>query len=211
MQLKNLPVADFAFNSEIPVQEILDTADDASIGYFAEVDLSYPPSLHDEHRDFPLAPTKDLVEDGCLSDYHIELKEQHNVQSSKVRKLLQTLFNKGRYVVHYKLLKLYFQLGLVIKTVHRVLQFRQENWLWPYITLISDKRQVSSNNLEENFYKLMNNAVYGINCESNRRRNKITISRDAEHALNIISKLEFDRYMIFAENLAALTTRRKSK
>ena len=56
----------------------------------------------------------------------------------------------------------------------------------------------------------MNNAVYGINCESNRRRNKITISRDAEHSLNIISKLEFDRYMIFGENLAALTTRRKS-
>ena len=63
MQLEKLPLADFTFNTEIQIQEILDTADDASIGYFVEVDLSYPPSLHDEHRDFPLAPTKDVVED----------------------------------------------------------------------------------------------------------------------------------------------------
>ena len=56
----------------------------------------------------------------------------------------------------------------------------------------------------------MNIAVYGKNCDSKRRRNKKTISRDAEHALKIISKFEFDRYMIFGENLAALTTRPKS-
>ena len=210
MQLERLLLAEFAFNTDIQLQEILDTADDASIGYFVEVDISYPPSLHDEHRDFPLAPTKDVVEDEWLSDYQIELKEQHNLPSSKVKKLLQTFFDKARYVVHYKLLKLYVQLGLVIRKVHRMLQFRQENWLSPYITLNSEKRQVASNKFEENFYKLMNNAVYGKNCESKRRRNKITISRDAEHALKIISRFEFDRYMIFGENLAALTTRPKS-
>ena len=201
MQLEKLPLADFAFNTDIQLQEILDTADDASIGYFVEVDISYPPSLHDEHRDFPLAPTKDVVEDEWLSDYQIELKEQHNLPSSKVKKLLQTFFDKERYVVHYKLLKLYVQLGLVI---------RKQNWLSPYITLNSEKRQVASNKFEENFDKLMNNAVYGKNCESKRRRNKITISRNAEHALKIISRFEFDRYMIFGENLAALTTRPKT-
>ena len=75
MQIEKLPVADFAFNTEIQIQEILDDADDASIRYFVEVDLSYRPSLHDEHLDFPLAPTKDVLEDQCLSDYQIELKE----------------------------------------------------------------------------------------------------------------------------------------
>ena len=165
MQLEKLPLAEFAFNTDIQLQEILDTADDASIGYFVEVDISYPPSLHDEHRDFPLAPTKDVVEDEWLSDYQIELKEQHNLPSSKVKKLLQTFFDKERYVVHYKLLKLYVQLGLVIRKVHRALQFRQENWLSPYITLNSEKRQVASNKFEENFYKLMNSAVCGKNCE----------------------------------------------
>ena len=56
----------------------------------------------------------------------------------------------------------------------------------------------------------MNNAVNGKNCESKRPRNKITISRAAEHAPKIIPKLEFDRYMIFGKNLEALTTRPKS-
>ena len=123
MQLEKQPIADFVFNTEIPIQEILDTADDADIGNFVEVDLSYPPSLHDEYRDFPLAPTNDVVEDEWLSDYQIELKEQHNLPSSKVKKLLQTFFDKERYVVYHKQLKLYVQLGMVIKKVHRMLQF----------------------------------------------------------------------------------------
>ena len=149
-----------------------------------------------------------MIEDEWLSDYQIELKEQHNLPSSKVKKLLQTFFDKERYVVHYKLLKLYVHLGLVIRKVHRLLQFRQENWLSPYITLNSEKRQVASNKFEVNFYKLINNVVYGKNCESKRRKNKTTVSRDAE--LMIISKIEFDLYMIFGEHLAALTTRPKS-
>ena len=123
MQLEKLPVADFAFNTEIPIQEILDTADDASIKYFVEVSLSYQSSLHDEHCNFPLAPTKDVVENEWLSNYQTEVKEQHNLPCSKVNKLLQTFFDKERYVVHYKLLKIYVQLGLVIEKVHRVLQF----------------------------------------------------------------------------------------
>ena len=113
-------------------------------------------------------------------------------------------------MVHYNLLKLYIELGLVFKKVHRVLQFRQESWLSPYITLNCEKRQVAAKKFEEIFYKLMNNAVYGNNCESKRRRSKITITSNAEQVLNVVSKFEFDRYMIFGENRATLTTRPKS-
>ena len=172
-----------------------------------EVDLSYPPGLHDDQRDFPLAPTKDIVEEEWLGEYQLNLNEQHNLPSSKVKNLLQTFLDKERYVVLYNLLQLYIELGLVIKKVHRVLQFLQESWLSPYITLNSEKRQVAANNFEENFHKLMNNAVYGKNCESKRRRSKITITRNAEQVLNVVSKFEFDRYTIFVENMIALTTR----
>ena len=96
MQLEKLPVANFEFNTEIPAQEMSDTTDDASIEYFVEVDLSYPLTPHDEHRNFSLAPTKDVVEDDWLSNYQIELKEQHNLPSSKVKKPLQTFFDKER-------------------------------------------------------------------------------------------------------------------
>ena len=209
MQLDKLPIADYILRSDIPLSEILNKPDDAQVGYFVDVDLSYPTHLHDDHRDFPLAPTKDFVEDAWLSDYQIELKEQHNLPTSKVKKLLQTLFDKEKYVVHYKLLKLYVDLGLIVKKLYRVLQFRQKQWLAPYISLNSQKRQLASNKFEENFYKLMNNAVYGKNCESKRRRNKLVISRDAKSTLSTISKFEFERYFIFGENLAALSTRPK--
>ena len=113
-------------------------------------------------------------------------------------------------MVHYKLLKLYIELGLVIQKMQRVLQFRQESWLSPYITLKSEKRQVAANKFAENFYMLMNNAVYGKNCEPKRRRSKITITRNSEQVLNVLSRFDFDRYMIIGENMAAWTTRPKS-
>ena len=127
-----------------------------------------------------------------------------------MKKLLQTLFDKEKYVVHYKLLKLYVDLGLIVKKLYRVLQFRQDQRLAPYISLNCQKRQLASNKVEENFYKLRNNGVYGKNCESKRHRNKLVNSRDAESKLSTISKFEFERYFIFGENLAALSTRPKN-
>ena len=131
MQLGKLPIADYILRSDIPLSEILNTPDDVKVGYFVEVDVSYPSHLHDDHRDFPLAPTEDFVEDAWLSAYQIELKEQLNLPTSRVKKLLQTLFDKEKYVVYYKLLKLYVDLGLIVKKLNRVLQFRQEQWLAP--------------------------------------------------------------------------------
>ena len=147
-------------NSDITLAEILNCPDDNPVGYFVEVDLHYPPSLHDYHQDFPLAPSKNIVEDDWLSDYQVNLRESHNLPLSKVPKLLQTFFDKEHYVLHYKLLKLYVNLGLLVRKMHRVLQFTQNNWLTTYITLNSEKRQAVSNKFEK-FYKLMNNAVYG--------------------------------------------------
>ena len=87
-----------------------------------EVDLHYPASLHDYHQDFPLAPSKNIVEDDWLSDYQVNLRESHNLPPSKVPKLLQTFFDKEHYVLHYKLLKLYVNLGLVVRKMHRYIR-----------------------------------------------------------------------------------------
>ena len=48
-------------------------------------------------------------------------------------KLLCTLEDKDFYVLHYRNLKLYLQLGLQIKHIHGILEFQQEAWLKPYI------------------------------------------------------------------------------
>ena len=103
-------------------------------------------------------------------------------------------------------MKLYVNLGLVDRKMHRVLQFAQNNWLRPYITPNSEKRQAASNKFEESFYKLMNNAVYGKICESKRLRMKIKRTRDARRTLTIVSKFEFDNFKVFGENMAALSS-----
>ena len=87
IQLEKLPLSEFAFNTEVTIQQVLDTPDIASVGYFVEVDISYPPGLHDDHRNFPLALTMDIVEEEWLGEYQLNLKEQHNLPTSKVKKL----------------------------------------------------------------------------------------------------------------------------
>ena len=66
MQLVKLPPSESAFNIDVTIQEVLDIPDNASVGYFVEIDLSYPPGLHDDQLDIPLAPTKDIVEEELL-------------------------------------------------------------------------------------------------------------------------------------------------
>ena len=89
--------------------------------------------------------------------------------------------------------------------MHHVLQFTQNNWLTPYITLNSEKRQQASDKFEESFYKLLNNVDYGKNSESKRRRMKIELTRDARRTLTIVSK--FDKFEVFGENMAAFSSR----
>ena len=122
-------------------------------------------------------------------------------------KLLQSFFHKEHYLLHYKLLKLYVDLGLVVRKMHRVLQFTQNNWLKPYINLNSEKRQAASNQFEKSFYKPLNDAVYRKSCESKRRRMKIELTKEARRTLNIVSKFEFDKFAVVGENTAALSSR----
>ena len=199
-QMDQLPLGEFAFNVEITLNEILITPNDASVDYFLEADLNYPVHLHDDHRHFPLAPTKDVVQDEWLGDYQLELNEHHRLPSSNVKELLQTLFHKKNYVLHCKLLKLYVSLGLIVAELHRELQFKQANWLAPYITIKSNKRQTASNKFEE---KLMNSAVYGKNCESRRRRSKLTFRARCRSSSVFYFKVRVCRFVILGDNLAA--------
>ena len=74
MQLEKLSLSELAFNTEAPFQEVLGTPDNFSVEYFMWVNLSYPPGLHDDHHDFRLALTKDIVEEEVLGDYQLYVK-----------------------------------------------------------------------------------------------------------------------------------------
>ena len=149
-----------------------------------EVDLEYPKDLHDLHNDYPLAP---------------ELTEVN-----KIEKLIPNLNNKTNYIIHHKPLKLYEKLGLRITKIHRGIKFVESNWLEPYIMKNTNLRMQGKNNFEKDFFKLMNNSVFGKTMENIRNRVDIHLVTDEKQASKFISKPNYQHQMIFCDNLAAI-------
>ena len=125
--------------------------------------------------------------------------------STKSKKLLQTMFAKPHYTVHYLTLQLYSELGLKVTKIHRVLRFLQGLWLAPYIESNSRKREQATNKFDENFFKLMINSVYGKMCENPRKRTNVMLVRSEKELLEQSSKFNFKSFKIFNPNLASVT------
>ena len=91
---------------------------DGKKGLILEVDLEYPQELHDIHNDCPVAPEKVKVSNIMLSAYCKKTAEKYNISIGLVSKLIPTLRDKKEYVLQYRNLQLYLDLGLKIKKVH---------------------------------------------------------------------------------------------
>ena len=70
-------------------------------------------------------------------------------------------YDKENCVVHIRSLKQALKHGLILKKVHRVIQFNQEAWLKPYIDMNTELRKKAKNDFEKDFFQLMNNAIFG--------------------------------------------------
>ena len=169
-------------------------------GLILEVDLEYPKELHDMHNDFPLAPEKMEIRNHMLSDYC----KQFNLKVEGVTKLIPNLQPKKNYVLHYKNLKQYIELGLKVTKVHRVLEFNQSPWLKKYIDFNTEKRKVAKSEFEKNFFKLMNNSVFGKTIENLRKRVNVSLITNPKKLLKHSSKPSFVSSKIFNENLVAV-------
>ena len=174
------------------------------VGHIYEVDLEYPKELHDLHNDYPCAPEKIKVTDDMLSDYCREIKNKFKIRSGNVYKLIPTLREKKNYVLHEENLKLYLSLGLKLKKIHRVLEFSEKPWLKEYIDFNTEKRKNAKNAFEEDFFKLMNNSVFGKTMENVRKRSNIYLETDPDHFLRQTAKPTYVSHKIFHENLVAL-------
>ena len=173
-------------------------------GLILEVDLEYPQELHNLHNDFPLGPEKIKVAKDMLSDYCKQIADKFNISSGLVHKLIPTLNDKEKYILHYRNLQLYLSLGLKLKKIHRVLQFNQSPWLKQYIDFNTQKRTNAKNSFEKDFFKLMNNSVFGKTMENIRKRVDVRLVTNKDKLLKLTSKPTYVSSKIFNENLVAV-------
>ena len=89
-------------------------------GHCFEVDIDYPKKLFNVPKDLPF------------------LTERKKL--NKVEKVICSIEDKEKYVMHIKVLKQALNYGLVLKKVHRIIQFNQKDWLKPYVDMNTELR-----------------------------------------------------------------------
>ena len=129
-----------------------------------EVDVKYPRKLDDIHSDLPFLAKRMKID--------------------KCKKLVCNLLNKKKYVVHINSWKQALNHGLKFKKIHRVIEFNKKAWLTPYIDMNTELRKVANNDFEKDFYKLMNNAVFGKTMENKRKHRDIKLVTQIKKEVN---------------------------
>ena len=153
-------------------------------GYKLEVDVDYPSKLHKLHSDIPFLPER--------------------IKIDKTQKLMCNLRDKKKYVVHISILKQALNHGLKLKKVHRVIEFNQEAWLKKYINMNTELRKKASKDFEKDFFKLMNNAVFGKTMENVRKHRDIKLVK-ADHKRNkLVSEPNYHTMKLISENLSII-------
>ena len=124
------------------------------IRYFLEVNLEYPDEVHSLYNDYPLAPEKLAVFSDMLSKYCKQIAGEYKIKVDDVKKLIPNLGNKTKYVLHYRNLQLYLSLGMKLTKIHRVLKFKQSDWMKKHIDFNTEKRKNAANDFNKDLFKL---------------------------------------------------------
>ena len=184
---QKLPVSGFKweknmlkFNEEF----IKNYDEDSDKGYIVEVDVKYSKNLHDLHEDLPFLPER--------------------MKIGKCKKLVYNMYDKKSYVVHIRSLKQVLNHGLILKKVHRVIQFNQEAWLKPYIDMNTEFRKQAKNDFEKDFFKSMNNAVFRKTMENVRKHRDIKLVTTDKRRNKLVSDPNYHTTKWFSEKLLAI-------
>ena len=186
---------------EFDVNSIIEKSD---TGYFLEADLKYPDELQELHNDYPLAPEKLAVTNDMLSKYCKEIADKYDIKVGDVKKVIPNLGNKTKYVVHYRNLQLYLSLGMKLMRIHRVLKFKQSDWMEKYIDFNTEKRKNAANDFEKDFFKLMINSVDGKTMENLRKRVNVRFVNNEKDFLKYTSRPAYVTHKLFDKDYAAI-------
>ena len=154
--------------------------------YLLEVDVAHPKELHDYHNDLPLICGRMTI--------------------NGAEKLVPNLYYKKHYVIHIRALEQALKHGLVLERIHRAIEFRQSAWMKEYIDFNTKLRTEAKNGFEKDFYKLMNNAVFGNTMKNIRKHRDIKLVNNEEAYLKAVMKPNFKSGTLFGPSLMGCET-----
>ena len=99
-----------------------------------------------------MAPEKLAVSSDMLSRYCRKIADKYQIKVGDVKKLIPNLGSKTKYVLHYRNLQLYLAIGMKLTKIHRVLKFKQSDWMKKYIDFNTEKRKNAANDFEKDFF-----------------------------------------------------------
>ena len=166
---------------DVKLEEVYELSKKENYGYVLEVNVRYPKEIHDSHNNLPFMCEKMKI-DG-------------------VEKLTPNLYDERKYVIHMRALIQALDHGLILKKVHRAIEFEQSAWMKPYIDFNTQLRTQANNDFEKDFFKLMNNSVFGKMMENIRKHRNIKLVTDREKYLKTVMKPNFKSSVLFRENL----------
>ena len=144
------------------------------------------------------------VSSNMLSKYCSDIANKYSIKVGGVKKIIPNLRDKIKYVVHYRNLQYYLSLGIKLIKVHRIIKFKQSNWLKEYVEFNTRKRQESSDEFNKAFFKLLINCVYGKSMENIRKRINAKLINDCKEYIKCVSKPTFISQKIFDKNFIAV-------
>ena len=189
---QKLPVNDFKWVkklSKFDERFIKDYDENSNKGYFLEADFKHSKNLFNLPSDLPFLPERDKIK--------------------KFYKPVCNVHDKENYVVHIRALKQALNHGLILQKGHRVIQFNQEAWLKPYIDMNTKLRTEAKNDFEKDFFKLMNNAVFGKTMENVRKHRDIKLVTTDKRRNHLASEPNYHTTKNFSENLMAIEMKKK--
>ena len=152
------------------------------------------------HNDYPLAPEKLAIPYDMLSNYCKKIAGKYGIKFGNAKKLVPNLDSKTNYVVHSRNLQLYLSLGMKLSKIHKILKFKQSDWLKNIDFNI--KKEIS---FEKDFFKLMMiNCVYGKTMEKLRKIISIRVVNNEKDYLKHVSKRTFISQKIFGKNFTTI-------
>ena len=133
----------------------------------------------------------------CVIGYRLK----HTLNKEK---LLTTFETRRHYVLHYRNLKLYSSLGLVVLEVHGGLVFRQAPVMRDYVQFNLLHHSQAWNDFDVDFYKLLSNSLFGKMIENPEKRTKVKLCRMKEELESNIGKPTFKRSKIIDQHLVGI-------